>query len=318
VERAFRGGVGLDVVAARFGPVDTHPSCGVGVEDDCVFGIAVAVAFADDRDLRVGGGLAVGEDAEAGGLVDVHVVGVGALEAELDAVALRLEDGVAGLAESDKGHEAAAAPLAERELGLAGHVLGFEFFERSAPASHLPVFASVAAGEGRRSGSLRRGLRITLSALGSSLLSAALTGLGSLSLSALCSGAGLTAGATALLGTGGGGDLLNAVGARVDEFELKATAESAIEGVYEFAGLAVGAGDADLLDANGSAVGVEKEVGAGRLEADPASGFAEDGLAGNDPRAGGLGGLHEPERREKRDEGGECRGAIGGVAKSHD
>jgi len=141
VERAFRGGVGLDVVAACVGPVDSHPAFGVGVEDNGVLCVAVAVALADDCDLRIGGGLAVGEDAEAGGFVGVDIVRVGAFVVELDAVAFGLEDGVAGLAERDKGHEAAAATLTERELGLAGHVLGFEFFERTAPADALTVFS---------------------------------------------------------------------------------------------------------------------------------------------------------------------------------
>jgi len=134
----------------------------------------------------------------------------------------------------------------------------------------------------------------------------------------LSSRASLASGTSTLLGTGRSGDLLNAVGAWVNEFEFEAAAQSAIECVDEFARLAVGTGDADLLDANGSAVGIEKEVGAGGFEADPASGFTEDGLAGNNPRACGLGRLYEPERREECDEGGGCRGAIKGMARNHD
>jgi len=328
VKGAFRGGVGLDMVATGVGPVDVHPAFGVGVEDNGSFFVAVAVAFADDRDLRIGGGLAVGEDAEGGRLVDVHIVRVRALEVELDAVALGLEDGVAGLAEGDEGHEAAAATLAKRELGLAGHVLGFEFFERAAPANHLPFLASITAREGGCSGSLRSGLVATLHGLCAALLAttltaasrslrggtAALSAFGSLGLSSP-----LAAGAASLLGSGRSGDLLDAVGAGVNEFEFEATAEPTVERVDEFAGVTVGAGDADLLDGDGTAVGVEEEVGAGGFEADPASSFAEDGLAGDDPRAGGLGRLHEPERREECEEcRSEGRGTIRRVGKSHD
>jgi len=321
VERAFRGGLGLDVVAARVGPVDSHPAFGVGVEDDGSFFVAVAVAFADDRDFCVGGGLAVGEDAEAGSFVDVHIVGVGALEAEFDSIACGLEDGVAGLAERDKGDQAAAAALAERELGFAGHVLGFELFECAAPANHLPFLASIAAREGGCRRGLRCGLSATLASLTTGLLAAASRSLrgGTAALTAALDSLGLSAGAATLLGSGGGGDLLNAVGAWVNEFEFEATAEAAVERIDEFAWLAVGASDADLLDGDGSAVGVEEEVGSGGLKADPARGFAEDGLAGDDPRAGGLGSLHKPERGEECDEGGgDRRGAITGVAKSHD
>jgi len=267
VECSLGRGLGLDMVAARSGPLDPDPAFGVGVEVDGAFFVAVAVAFADDRDLRVGDGLAVGEDAEGGGLVDVHIVGVGLLEAELDPSAFGLEDGVVGLAEGDEGHQAAASALTEGELGLAGEVLGFELFERAAPANALAVFAEVAAEVGRRSRRLSCGWADTL-----------------------WRG---RATATGLRGSGGRGDLLNAVGARFGEFELEATAEPAVERVDELTGLAVGAGDADLLDGDCSAVGVEEEVGAGGFETDPASGFAENRLAGDDPRAGGLGRWHE-------------------------
>jgi len=314
----------LDVVAARFGPLDSDPAFGVGVENDRVFGVAVTVALADNRDLRISSGLAVGEDAEAGGLVNVYVVGVGALKAELDAVAFGFEHGVAGLAECDEGHESAASALAKRELWFAGHVLCFEFFECAAPACHLAVFVAVAAREGGRSGGLRHSLSAALARLTATLLASALPsssgGLcGCAASLATLDGLGLAAGAAALLRAGGGGDLLNAVGAGIDKFEFEAAAEAAIERVDEFARLAVGPGDADLLNTNGSAIGVEEEVGAGGFEADPAGGFAEDGLARNNPRASGLGGLHEPERCEERDKGGSDRcGAFRGVARSHD